>query len=80
MPRHMLICRKWCVRAVYSSFGILCELNDCICCVFQRGWTALHLAAQEGNIDVAKLLIDAKAQVNIQEEVCALTQHIIIMN
>ena len=55
----------------------MCELTDCIY-VFQRGWTALHLAAQEGNIDVAKLLIEAKAQVNIQEEVCcSYTTHIV---
>ena len=33
------------------------------------GWTALHLAAQEGKVDVVKLLIDAEAQVNIQIKV-----------
>ena len=35
----------------------------------QDGWTALHLAAQEGNVDVVKLLTEAKAHVNIQTEV-----------
>ena len=35
----------------------------------QDGWTALHLAAQEGKVDVVRLLIDAGAQVNIQTEV-----------
>ena len=35
----------------------------------QDGWTALHLAAQEGKVDVVRLLIDAEAQVNIQTEV-----------
>ena len=34
----------------------------------QYGWTAL-LAAQEGKVDVVRLLIDVEAQVNIQSEV-----------
>ena len=38
----------------------------------QDGWTALHLAAQEGKVDVVRLLIDAEAQVHIQNKVCAL--------
>ena len=35
----------------------------------QRGWTALHLAAQEGQVDVERLLTEAKAHINIQTEV-----------
>ena len=35
----------------------------------QDGWTALHLAAQEGKVDVVRLLTEAQAQVNIQTEV-----------
>ena len=35
----------------------------------QDGWTALHLAALQGNVDVVRLLIDAEAQVNIQDKV-----------
>ena len=35
----------------------------------QYGWTALHLAGQEGKVDVVRLLTDAEAQVNIQTEV-----------
>ena len=35
----------------------------------QSGWTALHLAAQEGKVDVVRLLTEAKAHVNIQTEV-----------
>ena len=31
---------------------------------------SLHLAAQEGKVDVVKLLIEAKAHVNLQNEVC----------
>ena len=39
-------------------------------CVFpQRGWTALHLAAQEGKGDVVKLLSKAKAHVNVLTKV-----------
>ena len=35
----------------------------------QDGWTALHLAAQEGKVDVVRLLTEAQAQVNTQDEV-----------
>ena len=35
----------------------------------QDGWTALHLAAQEGKVDVVRLLTESQAQVNIQTEV-----------
>ena len=35
----------------------------------QDGRTALHLAAQEGKVDVVRLLTEAQAQVNIQTEV-----------
>ena len=35
----------------------------------QDGWTALDVAAHEGKVDVVRLLINAKAQVNIQTEV-----------
>ena len=35
----------------------------------QDGVAALHMAAQEGKVDVVRLLIDAGAQVNIQTEV-----------
>lgn len=40
-----------------------------MCFCSQDGWTALHLAAQEGRIDVVRLLIEAQAQVNVQSEV-----------
>ena len=35
----------------------------------QDGWTALHLAAQEGRVDVVRVLTEAKAQLDIQTEV-----------
>ena len=35
----------------------------------QNGFTALHLAAQEGKVDVVRLLTEAQAQINIQTEV-----------
>ena len=38
----------------------------------QDGWTALHMAAQEGKSDVARLLTEAKAHVNKQTEVYTL--------
>ena len=39
----------------------------------QNGWTALHLAAQEGQVGVVRLLTEAKARVNIQTVVCIYT-------
>ena len=47
--------------------AVLGELTVCLCP--QDGWTALHLAAQEGKVDVVRLLTEAQAQVNIQTEV-----------
>ena len=41
-----------------------------MCLCSQGGVTALHLAAQEGRVDVVRLLTEAQAQVNIQTEVC----------
>ena len=35
----------------------------------QLGLTALHMAANEGKVDVARLLTDAGAQLNIQTKV-----------
>ena len=40
-----------------------------MCLCSQDGWTALHLAATEGRVDVVRLLTEAQAQVNIQTEV-----------
>ena len=39
------------------------------CLYPQDGFTALHLAAQKGNLDIVRLLTAAKAQINIQTEV-----------
>ena len=36
----------------------------------QDGWSAIHLAAQEGNVDVMRLLLtEAQTLVNIQDKV-----------
>ena len=42
----------------------------------QYGWTALHLAAQKGKVDVVRLLTKSQAQVNIQTEVHVHTQRV----
>ena len=44
-----------------------------MCYYPQEGWTALHLAAQEGKVDVVRLLTEAQALVNIQTQVCTST-------
>ena len=43
----------------------------------QGGWTALHLAAQGGNLDVIRLLIEAQASLNIQTKVSELIDEIL---
>ena len=40
-----------------------------MCLCSQDGRTALHWAAQEGRVDVVRLLTEAQAQVNIQDKV-----------
>ena len=40
-----------------------------LCFCPQNGFTALHMAAQEGKVDIVRLLTEAKAHVNIQTEV-----------
>ena len=52
---------------VLLYIAVLGELTVCFCP--QDGWTALHLAAQEGKVDVVRLLTEAKAHINIRTEV-----------
>ena len=41
--------------------------GDCVFVSTQGGWTAFHLAAQEGKVDVVRLLLtDSQTLVNIQ--------------
>jgi len=42
---------------------------DCIVYVSQKGNTPLHTAALAGKVDVAKILIDAGSNVNVQSQV-----------
>ena len=52
----------------YSCIIIyVCVLTVGFCS--QDGCTALHLAAEEGQVDVVRLLTESQAQVNIQTEV-----------
>ena len=53
------------VSLLYTA--VLGEVTVCLCP--QNGWTALHLAAKEGKVDVVRLLTEAQALVNIQTEV-----------
>ena len=38
-------------------------------CIIQNGWTPLMTASLNGHADIVQTLIEAKAQVNTQEEV-----------
>ena len=62
--------------AVLLYIAVLDELTVCLCT--QTGWTALHLAAQEGKGDVIRLLTEAQAQINIQTEVHTCTLYTIM--
>ena len=42
-------------------FAVLLMQYINIAHILQDGWTALHLAAQEGHEDVVELLLDTKA-------------------
>ena len=58
-------------HTVWLYTAVLGEVTVCYCP--QDGWTALHLAAQEGKVDVVRLLTEAQALVNIQTQVCTST-------
>lgn len=47
---------------------LLVVLGEFFC--LQNGFNALHIAAQEGKVNVVKLLSEAMAHVNIETEVC----------
>ena len=52
------------------SYPVLIYLYmSSLCFCPQDGWTALHMAAQEGKVDIMRLLTEAKAHVDIQTEV-----------
>ena len=54
-------------HTVSLSTAVLGEVTVCLCP--QDGWTALHMAAQEGRVDVVRLLTEAQANLNIQTKV-----------
>ena len=59
-----------CARVAHFFSGVTHVLLSCILYPCQQyGWTALHLAAQEGKVGVVRLLTEARAQVNIQTKV-----------
>ena len=56
-------------RSIYTCIRS-CIREQILCFCPQDGFTALHMAAQEGNVNVVRLLTEAKAHVNIQMKVC----------
>ena len=63
--QHMTTHTVWLYTAVLGEVTV--------CYSPQDGWTALHLAAQEGKVDVVRLLTEAQALVNIRKRVCTST-------
>ena len=58
-------------HTVWLYTAVLGEVTVCYCP--QDGWTALHLAAHEGKVDVVRLLTEAQALVNTRKKVCTST-------
>ena len=54
-----------------SSFDSTDDIHCLIICWirYQDGFTALHYAAMNGHIEVARLLLDGRADVNSKDEV-----------
>ena len=63
--QHMTTHTVWLYTAVLGEVTV--------CYSPQDGATALHLAAQEGRVDVVRLLTEAQALVNIRKKVCTST-------
>lgn len=66
-----------CVSVYYAyTQNCYCELSCCfaftVCLVLQRGFTVLFIASERGDLQVVKMLIEAKADVNIKAKVGAL--------
>ena len=54
----------------YTVLLYIAVLDELTMCLYtQDSWTALHMAAQEGKVDLVRLLTEAQAQINIQTEV-----------
>ena len=54
-----------CVYRIAVVLHICWQYNFCV----QEGWTALHLACEEGHDDTVKILMRAKADLNLQTKV-----------
>ena len=55
---------RWSVK-----LRVICNVYVFILYVIQDGWTPLMAASLEGHADIVQTLIEAKAQVNTQQEV-----------
>ena len=49
--------------------NLLCIITQQICVCIQEGYTALHVACQDGHDDTVKVLMRAKADLNLQTNV-----------
>ena len=59
------------VQSVYMCNGVNIKLLlKLLYYSSQNGWTPLMTASFNGHVDIVRILIDAKAQINTQEEVC----------
>ena len=65
LPQHRLR-NIFSHRVLVYTLAVLDEMT--VFCI-QDNWTALHLAAQKGIVDVVNLLTQAKAHVNIKTKV-----------
>ena len=66
---HSCMPKLLCIYLVYMYIHSKLHVHVTVFYIQLHGRTALHLAAEEGRVDVVRLLIEAKAQVNIQTKV-----------
>ena len=52
----------------HTTYAFLCLLLFVL--LFQEGFTPLIIAAQEGHVDIVKLLVESGADLNDRTEVC----------
>ena len=62
-----------CMITIFSQD--YCYIALTIYCT-QTGWTPLMKASRKGHVDIVRILINTKAQINTQEEVYTLQLHV----
>ena len=67
----------------HNAMHVICSIHvqyTCTCIILafllQFGWTALHHASRNGNVDICKLLLRYQAKVELRNEVILIINNI----